>query len=547
MKARQACEGMIAEWPKYWQPYLILAKIALHFDEYKEVSDYIEQAKNNAAPELSLTLLREKVARKTGDLQAQIFQLDILSSLQPDFPGWARRLFSVYLSAQQYEAALASLPRLLSLAPETQISPNYLRLLRKNIASPTFMEAISNLISTGVDKWSLRMARAVCYAQAGNITAMWQDLEVACKINPDRPFTTEVNQALNAQIGNGKWRQESFEKLYTDNPQCAALLWHKAIMLDRNGEFERFRALVRENWHWAATKTAPVKAVLYMQNSLNAPLADDQMKGRTRYKSLLMANRLHEARNYATTDDEVDFIDQILSLPAPAFPLMSIADYSIETTIVGLERPNGVVLGFCGMADKLGAPAHVMDHLFAQLGLSVVYLRDFSRLLFLGGIKKLGPTLEDTLQSLSNTIESLGPGKPIFTFGNSGGGLGAMIYGEALGAVSSLVFSTPATINPKHHKNMGENRARLIVQRIMDNLDYEVLDLRAILERASETYRVTAYAGEGNSFDKAHADLLATMPKTKVHLLKNTAHHNSMMRAASQFGMLNIMKDSFHL
>jgi alpha-beta hydrolase superfamily lysophospholipase len=226
---------------------------------------------------------------------------------------------------------------------------------------------------------------------------------------------------------------------------------------------------------------------------------------------------------------------------------MEVADYANDITVAGEERPNGTVLVFSGMGDRPGVPAHVLDHFFAQLGLTAIYLNDFSRLLFLNGIKSLGSTLETSLVALSKKNASFGQDKPLFTFGNSGGGLGAIIYGVSLGAVSSIVFSPPATVNPKHHEIMGETRARIIVQRIMENLDIDAVDLLPFLERAHPDYLVTAYAGALSPFDKAHAELLATMPKTKIHLLEHYKSHNSFMRAANQFGLLNIMKECYRL
>jgi hypothetical protein len=284
-----------------------------------------------------------------------------------------------------------------------------------------------------------------------------------------------------------------------------------------------------------------------MQNVTGMELTEEQLQGKKLYKSLLMANNISGALEHAPTEDDKNLLKQVLEISETKFPAMGLVDYSTEISVAGVERPNGIVLVFGGLADKVSVPPHILDYFFAELGLTAIYLRDFSRLIYLNGIKSLGKSLDETLAALADVVSKFEPDKPLFTFGNSAGGLAAMIYGEALGAKSSLVFSPPATVNPVDKDKLGEKRAGIVYRRLFRNLDHKKLDLRAILERSHQDYHVNVYVGAESNFDRPHAEMIASMPKTNIKYIDGLGQHNAFIPAASRFGMLNILRDSFSL
>lgn len=188
-----------------------------------------------------------------------------------------------------------------------------------------------------------------------------------------------------------------------------------------------------------------------------------------------------------------------------------------ERARVTIVVPIGVTFGYL--------PPAMIDALFAQHDVNVIYLRDFRKRSYLRGVMGLGRDEAETLNALKRIISDLGAPR-MATMGASMGGFVAMRYGALLDAFAAVSFAGPtelisfyqgskATIwNPSHF-------IKLTLQR-----ESELpCDLIPVLRSSGANTRFFQFYGDGAADDAWQAKRLQGLPNVAVMPVCGVADH----------------------
>jgi hypothetical protein len=213
-------------------------------------------------------------------------------------------------------------------------------------------------------------------------------------------------------------------------------------------------------------------------------------------------------------------------LPPADGSLIEFSD-DLEKDVQVAARPGAelAVVLFCGGKDKVGVPLSVVHRWLGRLPASVIYLRDFNRSRYLGGVRSLGTDLESTLVSLRRLIGSLGASR-IACYGNSGGVFPALYYGRELGAKAVLGIAGKTNHTPEFnayspvkakYANFARDHARF------------VLDARVVLEAAENPPRVCLIYGQDYWDDRRHAEHMGELGCVTLWPVENFDGHVAVM------------------
>lgn len=235
---------------------------------------------------------------------------------------------------------------------------------------------------------------------------------------------------------------------------------------------------------------------------------------------------LLEKMGDAETDPRVrDALGVISAFPDPKdFKRALIADTG-EEVVTSAPSSNGVtVLFFTGLGDRVDLDLDAMDAFCAASGAAAVYLRDFTRMAFLGGIRSLGHGRSATVKALRQKLADLGT-RELVVIGVSAGTFSSVTYGVELGASRIAGLGAQTSI---HHflKAGGDPRARLMIERIKDQFDPAMLDLKILWGGLSKPPRLDLYFGELHANDAAHANHMAGLENVFLHPLAGLKQHN---------------------
>lgn len=449
--------------------------------------------------------------------------------------------------AENYPEAMEAIQSFLKHFPERQIGGKYLLAVSKHLDTKGFINWLTELIEIAPNSALLLHLRASYFFRIDDAAGAFNDIAKSCELDPFRRFRFGSETYLGKLVAANPDYYSKLETLYNQYPRNASLLWTWARMLMDSGQVDAYRAAVETNWSWAKNENPPGFIQYYMSCVDNSRINPDSLRGKHLYNFHLMANDIEAAHACAQNPQDKAITKQILETIPSEYPVMDVLDYRKDSLIIGRDRPNGVVLTFGGLFDKAAMPAHILDYFFAELGLTVIHLQDFKRHIYLNGIQPYGATLSETITILKQEIKVLGRNKPLYTFGNSAGGLAAMIYGAKLGAKRTVVFSPPASVNPDFLNKISEGRAGIVRRRLIKNINHEETNLARILSEAGGDYKAYVYVGGECENDVAHAKLIEDMPKTKVHYFPNSDVHTAFPTAVERIGLLNLMKNDFEL
>lgn len=189
-----------------------------------------------------------------------------------------------------------------------------------------------------------------------------------------------------------------------------------------------------------------------------------------------------------------------------------------EVQIVPRADANCVLLAFSGRLRRLGMPIDLIHHWFGQLGVHVVYLRDYEGHNYDQGIRSLSRDMEGTLQALQQIIGNLGTNR-VVCYGNSLGSYGALRYALELKAEAVLAFAAPTNLLP----NFGN---------FIDKLNAEPgIDLRPLYESRDYTPRVHLVYGEHHAFDRAQALNFRGLPTISLEMIPGWGSHDVFLQS----------------
>jgi hypothetical protein len=194
-------------------------------------------------------------------------------------------------------------------------------------------------------------------------------------------------------------------------------------------------------------------------------------------------------------------------------------DQKLDVQIARKTGAKTTFVIFCGLAARFGQYLNIIHHCcMAKLDVNVVYLRDFSQLLYLTGIRSLG-TPEQSRDKLREAIAGLGTTR-LVCMGNSGGVFGALYYGSILPADHVVVFSGPVSLQIGFEEAERQAYQKLHALRVEGKVEWP--DLREIYARSRVL--VDFYFGNENRVDTAQAHTLAGLSNVSLRPLKSKNH-----------------------
>jgi predicted Zn-dependent protease len=200
--------------------------------------------------------------------------------------------------------------------------------------------------------------------------------------------------------------------------------------------------------------------------------------------------------------------------------------------IVSPERTsNKLVIIFTGLTGKVsGFPIALVDMYFASKNISTIVVDDSSRNLFLGGIKSLGNSLQDSVEKLTEYCK----GKDVYVMSNSAGGMAAIKYATLLNAKTALCFGGQTNITTSYLRSINDNRGGVIVRRLNSSFSKQLLDSKFALNHSGESLKVMLCYGELHEQDAAHANNLADTSNVFLKPLKHFGRHDAFLGAIEQ-------------
>ena len=210
--------------------------------------------------------------------------------------------------------------------------------------------------------------------------------------------------------------------------------------------------------------------------------------------------------------------------------------------IVSPERTsNKLVIIFTGLAGKVsGFPIAFVDMYFASKNISTIVVDDSSRNLFLGGIKSLGNSLQDSVEKLTEYCK----GKDVYVMSNSAGGMAAIKYGTLLNAKAALCFGGQTNITTSYLHSINDTRGGVIVRRLNHSFSTQLLDSKFALNHSRTLLKVMLCYGELHEQDAAHANNLADINNVFLKPLKRFDKHDAFLGAIQQ-GVIEQLFEEF--
>lgn len=211
-----------------------------------------------------------------------------------------------------------------------------------------------------------------------------------------------------------------------------------------------------------------------------------------------------------------------------------------EVIVAQVKKPAGVVLIFTGANERVGMPIQLLDYYLSCLNLSVVYLKDFKRELFLGGIRSVAADVEGTVAYLRKLLDELECPR-LFIVSSSGGSLGAIRMGLKLEAEKILCFGAATDLGLEE-----EDRAKLLIRRLRKQFSPQVLDVLPDVEKASGDTEIVLVYAEDVPLDVTHAQRLANQPGVRLMPLPYS-NHNVMKHFFMEHDPLGFLREQWSL
>jgi len=248
--------------------------------------------------------------------------------------------------------------------------------------------------------------------------------------------------------------------------------------------------------------------------------------------TLAAAGKVSEGQELLATGREADEeLRQALALipPVEARLRPSIEDDGASVIVSPAGSSGTTLMVFTGLADQAMVPIECIDAFCAAEGHSVIYLRDTSRSLFIGGVPALASDYLSSLASLRAMVEELGTTR-LLCFGSSAGGGAAIRYGLGLSASGILCASGVTCGRPEFLEEHTDQRARVVIRRLQRSFVTAELDLYEEVAANGGRTPIRLCFGTGSSTDVAHANYLEGLPGVSLNPLEGLNRHGSFSR-----------------
>lgn len=207
---------------------------------------------------------------------------------------------------------------------------------------------------------------------------------------------------------------------------------------------------------------------------------------------------------------------ELRAIAAKAPPLATrrrsilIDDPRQDVQLMGAAGAKTAVLVFSNDTDTLSMPLALFDRFMASWPVSVVYLKDFNRLRYLGGIGSLGRSYIDTLEALRQIIARL-DARRVLTLGACNGGSAAIRYGIELGAERIVSFAAATRLTPEAPTRLRQKQ-NFMRHRLSAAVPEGLPDLRPFLQARDHLAQVTYFYYAHDPRESADADHIADLP-----------------------------------
>lgn len=270
-----------------------------------------------------------------------------------------------------------------------------------------------------------------------------------------------------------------------------------------------------------------------------------QMIARPVLSMMIMVGKIHAARVFATEFANKWGAEKMID---PYTMLMS-TNEDIELLDVIDEPwrdyqfyPRGHKTTFilmCGLADRFGVEMNSVALWLRSLPVNIVYLRDFNRNLYLGGVRSIGD-LDASIERISNDLASAGTERTI-VMGTSGGVYGALLFSHLLKAQGTICFAGPTALK----EGLQEAAERPFYARVQSQIDAGNLleiDLRQCY--ATNNIPVRYFYAENYAFDAAQVETLEGLSNVSIEPLRNFDRHVVIGEIVRRGFLPDILRDA---
>jgi hypothetical protein len=226
---------------------------------------------------------------------------------------------------------------------------------------------------------------------------------------------------------------------------------------------------------------------------------------------------------------EYDGVINILKNIPACESRMAPSDVAPEILVGHSDGDRGVVIVFNGFGRKgRKGNGSVLARYVADLGLSMISVKDPTHLLCLAGIPGVAGTIQESAAILRAIVSDLGIHR-IYTMGGSSGGFPAVVYGLELKADGAILFGSPTDCGPAN--SHIDTRAQVVARKLQKNFDSRTLDMVAWLDDADHELPITLYYAADNRIDSWHANRIADRPNVRAIALEQTSSHHAMVES----------------
>ena len=211
-----------------------------------------------------------------------------------------------------------------------------------------------------------------------------------------------------------------------------------------------------------------------------------------------------------------------------------VAAPQLDVQIAEIAGAETAVLIFTGALDDVAIPLSTFDRHMAALEVTTIYLKDFNRLCYLGGVQSLGENYNATLAGLRSLLGRLGV-KRLAVIGHCDGAASSINYGIELGAHNILSFGP---ITRFDFANANITRRAFMTKRLAETAPPELLDLKLFFEAHPHTAHVEIFYKQEDKRQRERAALISDIPGVTLHPLPGYPRDPPLLRLALSTGNL---------
>lgn len=353
------------------------------------------------------------------------------------------------------------------------------------------------------------LARAQACWHMGEIESAAQAAEQVLAIDPTVTEALIIGAWAATEQGNGAQALELYKRLADINPDTSRWLLKRVQLLNWLGQVEE-----------AVAELKPLLA-----RWPNDP------KVRAFLRKFGPGSAMARESNFSDSGDADVFKALEAAAPGPAIWKRSLVNASseLEVQVAAVSGATTALLVFTGAADGVSMPLSIFDRYLAGLDVTVIYLKDFRRLVYLSGIRSLGHDFDATIVAMRDLLSKQGI-KRVVTLGNCDGGMAAIRYGIELDAERIIAAGASTHFaNTVPRLEQARNFKRV---RIAEKVPTEMADLRPLLLSREYRAQILVLYLEEDERQRHHALHISGAPNVALQAVAGKQPHSVLHRLA---------------